>query len=84
MKDVLNNAITVIEAETSAVVGRQPDGSASTSEAKHAVVWSAETVDREGCPVRDPGSATYNAAIESIATREFDPAPFAADRFARP
>ncbi len=59
--------------------GKQPDGSASTREAKLAVVWSAETVDREGRPVRDPGSATYNAAIESIATREFDPepAPFA-------
>ncbi|MDE0275679.1 MAG: hypothetical protein OYH76_07270 [Defluviicoccus sp.] len=59
--------------------GKQPDGSASTREAKLAVVWSAETVDREGRPVRDPGSATYNAAIESIATRAFDPepAPFA-------
>ena len=59
--------------------GKQPDGSARTREAKLAVVWSAESVDKEGAPVRDPGSATYNAAIESIATREFDPepAPFA-------
>ena len=65
------------KAEVEGRAGKQPDGSASTREAKLAVVWSAETVDREGCPVRDPGSATYNAAIESIATREFDPAPFA-------
>ena len=59
--------------------GKQPDGSAKTREAKIAVVWSAETNDKEGRPVRDPGSATYNAAIETIATRDTDiePAPFA-------
>ena len=59
--------------------GKQPDGSAKTREAKLAVVWSAETADKDGRPVRDPGSATYNAAIESIATRDTDPepAPFA-------
>ena len=59
--------------------GKQPDGSAKTREAKLAVVWSAETSDKDGRPVRDPGSATYNAAIETIATRDTDtePAPFA-------
>ncbi len=59
--------------------GKQPDGSARTREAKLAVVWSAETADKEGRPVRDSGSATYNAAIETIATRDTDiePAPFA-------
>ena len=59
--------------------GKQPDGSAKTREAKLAVVWSADTSDKEGRPVRDPGSATYNAAIETIATRDTDPepAPFA-------
>ena len=59
--------------------GKQPDGSARTREAKLAVVWSAQTSDKEGRPVRDPGSATYNAAIETIATRDTDtePAPFA-------
>ena len=50
--------------------GKQPDGSAKTREAKIAVVWSAETPDKDGRPVRDPGSATYNAAIETIAIRE--------------
>ena len=42
-------------------------------------MWSAQTTDNDGRPVRDPGSATYNAAIESIATRDTDtePAPFA-------
>ena len=59
--------------------GKQPDGSARTREAKLAVVWSADTTDKAGCPVRDVGSATYNAAIETIATRDTDPepAPFA-------
>ena len=42
-------------------------------------MWSAQTTDKDGRPVRDPGSATYNAAIETIATRDTDtePAPFA-------
>ena len=59
--------------------GKQPDGTAKTREAKLAVVWSAQSTDNEGRPVRDPGSATYNAAIESIATRDTDTqtAPFA-------
>ena len=58
--------------------GKQADGSAKTREAKLAVVWSADTI-RNGSPVRDPGSSTYNAAIESIATHDTDkePAPFA-------
>ena len=59
--------------------GRQPDGSAKTREAKLAVVWSAESTGKDGRPARDPGSATHNAAIESIAGRDADPepAPFA-------
>ena len=59
--------------------GKQPDGTAKTREAKLAVVWSADTTDKAGHPVRDVGSATYNAAIETIATRDTDtePAPFA-------
>ena len=57
----------------------RPDGSAKTREAKLVVVWSAQTTDKDARPVRDAGSATYNAAIESIATRDTDtePAPFA-------
>ena len=59
--------------------GKQPEGTAKTREAKLAVVWSAQASDKEGRPVRDPDSATYNAAIETIATRDTDiePAPFA-------
>lgn len=52
--------------------GKQPDGSARTREVKLCVVWSAEGRDADGRPVRDPGSVTYTAAIESAATRDTD------------
>jgi len=52
--------------------GKQADGSARTREVKLCVVWSAEHRDAHGVPVRDPGSATYSAAIESAATRDTD------------
>lgn len=48
--------------------GKQPDGSAKTREVKLCAVWSAEARDAEGLPMRDPGSVTYSAAIESAAT----------------
>ena len=48
--------------------GKQADGSAKTREAKLVTVWTAEARDKEGKPVRDPGSITYSAAIESAAT----------------
>jgi hypothetical protein len=55
-------------AEVADRVGKQPDGSAKTREAKVVTVWTAESRDEEGKPVRDPGSITYSAAIESAAT----------------
>jgi hypothetical protein len=48
--------------------GKQLDGSAKTREAKVVAVWTAESRDEEGKPMRDPGSVTYSAAIESAAT----------------
>src|SRR5437867_4330526 len=53
--------------------GKQPDGSAKTRQVKLVSVWSAEGRDEEGIPVRDPGSVTYSAAIESAASRDTDP-----------
>jgi len=38
---------------------------AKTREAKVVAVWSAESRDEEGRPMRDPGSITHSAAIES-------------------
>jgi hypothetical protein len=53
--------------------GKQPDGSAKTREAKVVTIWSAESRDKEGKPIRDRGSITYSAAVESAATLDTDP-----------
>lgn len=45
--------------------GKQPDGSAKTGEVKLCTVWSAESLDEEGTPIRDEGSVSYSAALES-------------------
>jgi len=60
--------------------GKQPDGTAKTREVKLCAVWSAEARDEAGTPVRDEGSVTYSAAIESAATRDTQaqPSDFAA------
>lgn len=52
--------------------GRQADGSAKTREVKVCAIWSAESQDAQGRPVRDEGSVTYSAAIESAAMRDTD------------
>ena len=61
--------------ETEGRTGKQPDGSSKTREVKLCTVWSAEKRDNEGVPVRDEGSITYTAAIESAATRDTDDVP---------
>jgi len=60
--------------------GKQPDGSAKTREVKLCTVWTAEARDDEGHAVRDPGSVTYSAAIETAASRDTDKEP---SQFAR-
>lgn len=74
-------------AELAGRAGKQPDGSARTREVKLVTVWTAEGRDDAGVPVRDAGSVTYSAAIESAATLDTDEAPSAfamrADREAR-
>ena len=57
--------------------GKQDDGSSKTREVKLVTVWSAEGRDDEGVPVRDEGSVTYSAAIESAASRDTDKEPSA-------
>jgi uncharacterized protein UPF0236 len=59
--------------EVAGRAGKQADGSAKTREAKLVTVWSAESRDAEGKPMRDPGSITYSAGIESAATRDTRP-----------
>jgi hypothetical protein len=60
------------KAELAGRPGKQADGSAKTREVKLCTVWSAEGRDAEGVPVRDAGSISYSAAIESAATRDTD------------
>lgn len=68
------------KSETADRPGKQADGSGRTREVKLAVVWTAEgRHPQTGRPQRDPDSVSYNAAIESAASRDTDPqpAPFA-------
>ena len=60
-------------AEVAGRAGKQPDGSAKTREAKVVAIWTAESRDEEDKPVRDPGSITYSAGIESAATSDTSP-----------
>ena len=55
--------------------GKQPDGSSKTREVKLVTIWSAEGRDKHGTPVRDVGSISYSAAIESAARKDADPTP---------
>jgi hypothetical protein len=52
--------------------GKQEDGSSKTREVKLVSIWSAEGRDKDGIPVRDEGSLSYSAAIESAACRDTD------------
>lgn len=58
-------------------LGKQPDGTAKTREVKLCTVWSAESRDARGHPVRDEGSVSYSAAIESAAGQETHDQPSA-------
>ena len=69
--------VPVRPAEVEGRRGKQPDGSAKTREVKLVTVWTAEARDKQGRPQRDPGSVSYNAAVESAASRDTDPQPAA-------
>ena len=58
--------------EVAGRTGKQADGSAKTREGKLCTFWTAESRDKDGLPVRDQGSVTYSAAIESAATSDTD------------
>ena len=64
--------VPVRKEETEGRPGKQADGTGRTREVKLSTVWSAEARDKEGRPVRDAGSVSHNAAIESVATRDTD------------
>lgn len=64
--------VPVRPSEVAGRSGKQPDGSTKTREVKLVTVWSAEGRDTDGTPMRDRGSISYSAAIESAATRDTD------------
>ncbi len=64
--------VPIRKAELVGRSGKQPDGSAKTREVKLCTVWTAEGRDAEGTPVRDDGSVSYSAGIESAAMRDVD------------
>ena len=72
--------VPVRKDELAGRAGKQPDGSARTREVKLVTLWSAQTRDKNGVPVRDAGSISYSAAIESAAQKDTDEtsSPFAA------
>lgn len=45
--------------------GKQADGGAKTREAKLGCVFTQSLLDKEGQPIRDPGSATFTGGIET-------------------
>src|SRR5664279_887264 len=59
--------------EVAGRAGKQPDGTAKTREAKLVTAWTAESRDDQDKPMRDPGSITYSAAIESAAAPDTNP-----------
>ena len=67
--------VPVRKSEVDGRRGKQPDTSAKTREVKLVTVWTAERRDDDGRPVRDPGSVSYSAAVESAASRDTDPLP---------
>lgn len=66
--------VPVRPSEVASRSGKQADGSAKTREVKLVTVWSAEDRDPQGTPMRDRGSVSYSAAIESAASRDTDEA----------
>jgi hypothetical protein len=61
------------------VPGKNPESGAKTREVKLCTVWSAESFDTDGTPIRDEGSVSYSAAIESASTPDTakEPSAFA-------
>ena len=51
---------------------KQLDGWSKTREVKLVTLWTAEKRDPHGVPMRDPGSVSHSAAIESAASRDTD------------
>ena len=56
-----------------AALANSPMAPPKPREAKLVTIWTAESRDEQGKPIRDPGSITYSAAIESAAAHDTNP-----------
>lgn len=66
-----------MRAEELTGVPGKTEGGAKTREVKLCTVWSAESCDHEGIPIRDEGSISYTAAIESASAADMAQQPSA-------
>jgi len=57
--------IPMMKKELQGVAGKQPDGSAKTREVKLGCVFTQSGIDEEGRPMRDPGSSSYIASLQT-------------------
>jgi hypothetical protein len=58
--------VPIRKSEMKGVKGKQPDGSAKTREMKTGCIFTQSGVDKDGKPVRDPGSTTYFGQIGGL------------------
>jgi hypothetical protein len=56
--------VPMVPAETAGRAGKGEDGRARTREVKLAVFFTQDKLDKDGHPVRDPGSSSYLATFE--------------------
>jgi len=63
--EIDGTGVPVRKTETEGRAGKVKGEPAHTREAKIGSVFTQTSWDREGCPIRDPDSTTYVAAIES-------------------
>ena len=68
-----------LRAEELTGVSSKTEGGAKTREVKLCTIWSAESCDAQGIPLRDEGSVSYSAAIERASVPDIakEPSPFA-------
>ncbi len=59
--------VPMVPEELEGRVGKQPDGSAKTREAKLGCIFTQTTTDQEGLPLRDYQSTSYVAGFEGAA-----------------
>jgi hypothetical protein len=59
--------VPMVAAETEGRPGKGDDGRAHTREVKLACLFTQATVDKDGYPVRDPGSSSYLATFQPAA-----------------